>query len=219
MASGSRNKPTSEQLRQARKELARERATEKREDGRAAARAYVLEEQRARQQKVRSNKIYQAIKRYRIPIAIALALLILIPGWRAARVNACQEEQMTLARLEYAKLPLWVIAPSTLERVQELVPSVPVAVLQKSSTQGGYAISQMYRAAAEATASAQNQKYWNDLSEVISFYESLKWRSFKGVAPYEFAGACEAASWFGEPVLPSYVGPKVTTPWPAPVFE
>jgi hypothetical protein len=219
MSSGSRNRLTSEQLRQARKELARERATQKREDVRAAARAFVLEEQRARQQKDRSKKIHRAIKRYRVPIAIALALLILIPGWRAARVNACQEEQMTLARLEYAKLPLWVIAPSTLERVQELVPSVPVAVLQESSTQGGYAISQMYKAAADFTLSAQNKKYWNNLDEVVAFYAWIERRSFKGAALEEFAGACEAVSWLGEPLLPSYVGPKVAVPWPAPAFE
>jgi hypothetical protein len=214
-----RKKFSDEQLRQARKELAHERAENQRDEARAAARAFVLEEQRAKRQQEYSHNIQRAVKRFRIPMAIALTLLILIPGWRTARVNACLNEQMAYARIEYTKFPLWVVAPSTLERVQELVPSVPVAVLQESSTQGGYAISQMYRAAAEAASSAQSRQYWNTVVEVIRFYEWLERRSFQGTALQEFARECEQASWFGQPVLPSYVGPKVSVPWPVPVFE
>jgi hypothetical protein len=201
-----RKRFSDEQLRQARKELANERAKNQRDEARAAARAFVLEEQRAKRQLEYSRNIHRAIKRFRIPMAIALTLLILIPGWRTARVNACLNEQMAYA-------------PSTLERVQELVPSVPVEVLQESSTQGGYAISQMYRAAAEAASSAQSRQYWNTVVEVIGFYEWLERRSFQGTALQEFARECERASWFGQPVLPSYVGPKVPVPWPVPVFE
>jgi hypothetical protein len=216
---------TKKQLADARRQIADEEARFAEHDARQAAREHIISERRARSRKALLSRALKLWISIRIPVAVALLVIVATYSYRVGRFSACEEEQLKLAGAEYEKLPAWVFSPVTYEEALALVPNVPVDVLQNSQRDGGYVVGDMYESAIgrlQTQLSAQPKLSAQIVlmvraEEVVDYFRVLSYYN-RSTDLESFASACEEASWFGTPMIPEYVGKSVFTPWPAPYF-
>jgi len=217
------NKPsirfTKKQLADARRQIADEEARFAEHDARQAAREHIISERRARSRKAllsRASKLWLSI---RIPLAVALLVIVATYSYRVGRISACAEEQLKLGGVEYEKLPAWVFSPVTYAEALALVPNVPVDVLQAAQRDDGYVVGDMY----DASILRLGPQEIGTMSKMIraravrDYYLQLVYSS-RETALESFAGECNKASWFGSPMLPMFVGEASLAQWPAPYF-